>query len=415
MPSRTFSIVFARSRMRRLLAVVDKANISVYPATGINRWIVALTVLLGAGSLAIQELSAKDEVQAGPAARAATLQQTRERALDYLRTSQAADGSWTTPSSPGIAGLVVTAALRSGAKPDDPLVARGLKFLESFVQEDGGIYAPKSNHRNYETCISVLAFHEANKSGSYTKQIANAEKFLRKLQWDEDEGKDKSAPEYGGAGYGSKARPDLSNTQFLLEALKAAGVKSDDPAMQKALVFVSRSQNLESEANNTPFAAKVNDGGFFYTPAAGGDSMAGKTENGGLRSYASMTYAGLKSMLYAGVGPDDPRVKAAFTWIQKHYTVESNPGLEQQGLYYYHHTFAKALDALKMDLVEDADGKKHDWRQELTEHLASVQKSNGSWVNSAERWNEGDPNLATAYALLALSYCDPKPASTGKK
>src|SRR5262249_38250254 len=160
-----------------------------------------------------------------------------------------------------------------------------------------GIYVPKSRLQNYETCVALLAFHEANRDGRYDAIIADADKFLRKQQWDEDDGKEQSDPVYGGWGYGSGTRPDLSNTQFLLEALQAAGAKADDPAVRKALIFVSRSQNLETEANNSPLSAKVNDGGFFYTPAAQGASAAGKTDEGGLRSYGSMTYAGLKSML----------------------------------------------------------------------------------------------------------------------
>jgi squalene-hopene/tetraprenyl-beta-curcumene cyclase len=131
---------------------------------------------------------------------------------------------------------------------------------------------------------------------------------------------------------------------------------------------------------------------------------------GGLRSYASMTYAGLKSMIHAGLESDDPRVKAAFTWIQRFYTVDENPGLGQHGLYYYFHTFAKSLDVLDVDYLEDADGERHDWRKELTDKLADLQAPNGSWTNRAERWYERDPNLSTAYALLALAYCDPKPA-----
>jgi squalene-hopene/tetraprenyl-beta-curcumene cyclase len=175
--------------------------------------------------------------------------------------------------------------------------------------------------------------------------------------------------------------------------------------VQKALIFVSRCQNLESEINNTPFAAKVNDGGFFYTPAGKGGSPAGETENGGLRSYGTMTYAGLKSMLYAGLTADDPRVKAALEWIAKNYSVDQNPGLDQNGLFYYYHTFSKALAARGLDVVEDAKGNKHEWRRELAEQLEKTQKSNGSWVNTSPKWNEGDPNLATAFALLALSYC----------
>ena len=183
-------------------------------------------------------------------------------------------------------------------------------------------------YRNYETSLALMCFAEANRDGRYDKLIKNAEKFLKENQWDEAQGQDKSSPSYGGAGYGKHKRPDLSNTQFLVDALQAAGDGPDDEAMKKALVFVSRCQNLESEHNTPPFAAKNPDGGFYYTPAAGGESMAGKTPNGGLRSYGSMTYAGLKSMIYAGVGPDDPRVKAAIAVDPASTTTcRANPGM----------------------------------------------------------------------------------------
>jgi len=85
-----------------------------------------------------------------------------------------------------------------------------------------------------------------------------------------------------------------------------------------------------------------------------------------------------------------------------------------EGLYYYYHTFAKALDAFGIDEIEDATGVKHDWRRELAEELARRQHTNGSWVNTNSRWMEGDPNLATAFALLALSYCRPTPAKAAR-
>ena len=193
----------------------------------------------------------------------------------------------------------------------------------------------------------------------------------------------------------------------VLEALKAAGNGPDDPAVKKALIFVSRCQNLETEHNTTPFSTKNPDGGFYYTIAAGGESMAGKTDEGGLRSYGSMTYAGLKSMIYAGVGPDDPRVKAATAWIKKNYSLTENPGMQDAGLYYYYHTFSKALDAAKLDVFNSADGKPHNWRRELVEELSRRQRPDGSWSNENPRWMEGDANLATGYALLTLSYCRP--------
>lgn len=332
------------------------------------------------------------------------LSAARTRAVEFLRSAQQADGTWTTANSPGITGLVTASLLRSGLSADDPTVAKALAFLKSQVHKDGGIYFEQGNHRNYETCISIMAFREANKDGRYDVLLKQADAYIRGQQWDEGEGKDQNDPFYGGAGYGSKSRPDLSNTSFLIEALKAGGAGPDDPALQKALIFVSRCQNLESPANTTEFAAKVNDGGFYYTIAAGGSSMAGPTPEGGLRSYASMTYAGLKSMIYAGLGPDDPRVKAAMSWIQKHYTVAENPGMDQNGLYYYLQTFAKTLDAIGNEELVDVEGGKHDWKADLRKQLLTTQQSNGSWVNPTPRWMEGDPHLATAYALLTLSY-----------
>ncbi|MCA9005618.1 MAG: terpene cyclase/mutase family protein [Planctomycetaceae bacterium] len=341
------------------------------------------------------------------AARQQELKKIQTQGINFLKNSQLEDGLWTTETVPGISALVTTALLESGVPASDPVVAKALKRLEGYIQKDGGVYYEKSNHRNYETCISIMAFHAANKDGRYDSTIKNAEKFLRGLQWDEGEGIESSDTAYGGAGYGGHSRPDLSNTQYLIEALRKAGAKSDDPAIQKALVFVSRTQNLESEYNTTPFASKVDDGGFYYTPAAGGTSQAGQTPDGGLRSYGSMTYAGLKSMIYAGVNEDDKRVKAANEWIRRHYTLKENPGMELMGLFYYFHTFAKALDAMKVDQFKDAEGTQHNWRAELIEQLASLQQENGSWSNKQKRWYESDPNLATAYALLALSYCQP--------
>jgi squalene-hopene/tetraprenyl-beta-curcumene cyclase len=99
-----------------------------------------------------------------------------------------------------------------------------------------------------------------------------------------------------------------------------------------------------------------------------------------------MTYAGLKSMIYAGVGPDDPRVKAAFGWIKKHYDLTSNPGMHDAGLYYYYHTFAKALDAVGEKTFKSSDGVTHDWQSELIAELASRQREDGSWTHENERW-----------------------------
>lgn len=366
--------------------------------TRIACWSIAVCCGLLASSRASGQ-----ETQSAPSS--AKLDAAIGKAIGFLEQSQADDGSFSAASGPGITAIVASALLRNGRTVNDPVVAGALKYLEGHLHEDGGIYQEGSRYKNYETSLSIVCFQLANKDGRYDNLLAGAEKFVKAQQWDEDEGHEISSMSYGGAGYGSHSRPDLSNTSFLVDALHEIGRGEDDPALQKALLFISRCQNLESEHNTSPHAAKVNDGGFYYTVAAGGQSQAGQTPEGGLRSYGSMTYAGLKSMIYAGVSRDDPRVKAAYDWICKHYTVTENPGMGDNGLFYYYHTFAKALSTIGDEHVIAADGKSHNWRAELAEHLISLQKDDGSWINANARWLEGDPHLVTAYSLLALSYC----------
>jgi hypothetical protein len=348
-----------------------------------------------------------------PAARAADEAATRAaatRATAFLiEQGQAEDGSFSGQAGPAITALAVAALAKTGTPADAPAVRKGLDYLLRFRQADGGIHPEGSPVANYETSIALFALSACNADGRHDDTIRAAQAFVRGLQWDDGEGKGIGDPAYGGAGYGSKKRPDLSNTSFLIEALRSAGAGPDDPAIQRALVFVSRAQNLEGPANQLPFPAKNPDGGFYYTPAAGGESQAGKTPEGGLRSYGSMTYAGLKSMIFAGLSRDDPRVKAALEWLARHYTFAENPGLGEAGLYYYFQTAAKALEALGADTFTDAAGTAHAWRGELADALIARQQPDGSWVNANPRWMEGDPNLVTSYALLALASCLPKP------
>src|SRR5262245_43627847 len=258
-----------------------------------------------------------------------------------------------------------------------------------------------------------MALAAANREDRYKKVIGDAAEFLKKLQWDEEEGKTRKDDFYGGAGYDSKSRPDLSNTQIFLDALKDAGIPKDDPAPEKALILVSRCQNLKNESNDQPWADKINDGSFIYSAAGGGQTkVEGGSPETGFPGYGSMTYAGIKSMIYCGVSKDDKRIQKAYAWIQKHYTVDENPGMPKArrhwGLFYYYNTMAKCLDVLGVDYVEDDKGTKHDWRADITKALADKQQPNASFTNDQDRWMEGDANIVTGYALMALSYCKPR-------
>lgn len=333
-----------------------------------------------------------------------------QRGLDYLVASQSADGGWQAfgKSHPAITALAINSLARDPAYgPDHPAARRGLAYLLNFSQSDGGVYVEDEGHKNYHTSVALMAL-ASMKDPALADRIARAQNFLKEIQWDEGEGYETSHPWYGGQGYGRNKRPDLSNTQLMIEALHDSGLPPDDPAYKKAMIFISRCQMLDA-TNDQPFAQGSRDGGFVYTPANSGESMAGTDEVDGrprLRSYGSMTYAGFKSLLYAKVDRDDPRIKAAVEWIRRHYTLDANPNMpgkqSKEGLYYYYHTFARAMAVWGEESVVDDRGVAHPWREELTRKLISLQKSDGSWVNDADRWFEGNPHLVTSYAVLAL-------------
>ncbi len=351
------------------------------------------------------------------AARAGEWEDAVDKAVAFYRKTQEPSGAWASKLSPGVTGIVVTGLLKTGrVGAKDPMIDKALKHIESLINTKDGHIAGKGaavKLQNYVTAVNVLALVAAGRD-SHKAVIKDAAKFLRQLQWDEGEKKTEKDDFFGGAGYDSKSRPDLSNTQIFLDALVAAGVPKDDPAFRKALIFVSRCQNLQSEFNDMPWAAKINDGSFIYTAATGGDTkVTDKPDPAkGLPGYGSMTYAGVKSMIYCGVSKDDKRMVKAVGWLRANYSTEANPGMpgtrKEWGLYYYYHTMAKCLDAFGEDRFADDKGKKHDWRSDITKALVKRQGEDGSWTNKTDRWMEGDPHLVTGYALMTLGLTKPK-------
>jgi len=332
------------------------------------------------------------------------------------------DGGWSMArgaNKPAITAMVLKALVQH---PDfgieSPVVTKGFEVLLSYQQPDGGIYNPKEGMSNYTTAVAVMAM-AASQDPKYTEATDKAVKYLKGLQIlpgsESPDGTviDEKHPFVGGVSYGKHERPDLSNLGMWMQALKDAGVESDDPHMQRALLFVERCQN-RSESNPMPWAKEgSNDGGSVYAVAIRGSRTEGESKSGdgpggrGLRSYGSMTYVMFKSMLYAGVDREDGRVKAAFAWIRRYWRLDSNPNMpqtrSQEGLFYYYHMFAKALRAWGEPIIKDTDGAEHNWREELIDALAERVGKDGSWVNEgASRWEEGSAVLSTAYSVLAL-------------
>ncbi|MBX3353773.1 MAG: hypothetical protein KF684_12645 [Phycisphaeraceae bacterium] len=389
---------------------------------------------------------------------AAHREQAREmidRALAYLRTQQDAQtGGWAVnpsgPNYPAITGLVVRGMLldpRIDAR--DESVRRGVEFMLRYQQPDGGIYDRVLPSYNTALCLSALALVQRENAAAAIKP---AQDFLRSLQWSEQSDVPESTPEapekvtrehpfYGGMGYGRHGRPDLSNTALALQALHDSGLSSDDPAFQRALVFLARCQMVEG-VNDMPYAQGSSQGGFIYSTSINAEQVgSGQTQVGvpesfveetmddgtrvsRLRAYGSMTYAGFKSMLYANLSRDDVRVREAYDWMRRNYTLEENPQIGTEGMYYYLVMFSRAMDAwgdphitplrpaggegvgnataLPSDALVEGDSRV--WGNDLVQRLAELQNPDGSFRPLNDRWMENNPVLITAYALNALQH-----------
>lgn len=333
----------------------------------------------------------------------------------YLKSQQQLEGHWGDPKTPALTALALTGILRDpnydheAETPD--WVARGFDFLRSNQKSDGGIYG--KGLATYNTSTSMMAFLALGQKED-EPLLLKARAFLINQQTDWGNKGETDDQFDGGIGYGGTyAHSDMSNTYLSLEALyhtKQLATDSEHGKQPKldweaALTFVSRCQNLPG-SNDQAFASDdpENKGGFVYFP---NDSKAGEQElpDGtiALRSYGSMSYAGLLSFIYADLEKDDPRITAVMKWLGRNYTLAENPGLGEQGLYYYYQTIAKAFSAAGVDKFQLADGKEADWRMDLTRKLLAGQREDGSWINANSRWWENDPVLVTSYTLLSLA------------
>lgn len=361
-----------------------------------------------------------------------------DKAMAYLRSQQdAKTGGWSVPKEgpayPAITALVINGMLlQPGVDQKDPAVAAGAKYILGFRQPDGGIYDKILASYNTAICLSALSKLDTPEAKAAIKP---AQDFLKSLQFGEgartegplaaETGKvGKDHPYYGGVGYGRSGRPDLSNTTFFLQAMHDSGVPGDDPAFQRALVFLARTQMIEKGTdgktiNDMPYAKGSRQGGFIYSTSEGKEKVGTGQTNGGmieetmdngekvsrLRAYGSMTYAGFKSLIYAQLPPDDPRVLAALDWISKNYTLKENPGVGPEGLYYYFLTFARAMHARGAATVPvqgDDKTEQRDWANDLIDRLAEMQNEDGSFRSVHDRWLENNPVLIAAYSLIAL-------------
>jgi squalene-hopene/tetraprenyl-beta-curcumene cyclase len=339
------------------------------------------------------------------------VQRAIEKGNDFLKSSQNSNGWWSTPDHPSVTALALSAMMGepNARLKNSPEVKKGYAFVLSSVQPDGGIYV--TNLANYNTSICMMGLLAARDS-KYDSALRKARSFVAGGQADLGERGRMDTPWDGGVGYSHDAgRSDMNNTLTALEALYySKHLVADTETAGKdlnwaaAIQFLQNCQNLPGINKQDWVSTDARDrGGFVYDPdsskAGGVTNASGKVA---LRSYGSISYAGLLSYIYADVKKSDPRVQAVLDWLRLNFSLQENPGMGQQGYYYYLHLMTKALHAAQVDELQLKDGRPIDWRREVAMRLINYQKADGSWQNETGRWWEKDPNLVTAYSVMAL-------------
>lgn len=320
-----------------------------------------------------------------------------QRGRDYLLANFEPAGHWSDPQMPALTALPLWALCGCEDVPREVL-DKAAGFVLSTQREDGGFYVPKpgrggSGLGNYNTSVCLSALYVWGKAPAAA--LLKAREYIAGSQLTGD---DTLA---GGFGYDRLSRrryADLSNTSYALDAMRRTealeefrpGGRRVDVDWSAALAYVERLTRASGEEA----------GGAVYngrTPQAGETNATGKVM---LRTYGSMTYAAVLSMCHARLDRGDPRVRQSLEYCRRHWTLTENPGMGNQGLYYYYDILARALGAAGVDTVGE-----HEWKRELAGRLVELQRADGGWRNDNNRFWEKDGVLCTAFAMLALQIC----------
>jgi hypothetical protein len=293
-----------------------------------------------------------------------------------------AAGNWevgihSLPYPTGQTSLAILALITSGMSPDDEIIKKGLEYLRT-QQPD----------RTYTVALQTMAFAAANQPGDLRYIQRNVDWLLAargNIGWGYHKGMGNFA--------------DNSNTQYALLGLHEglhAGAKVD-PQVIKDL------QKLMVETQDRM-------GAWKYRPQSPTGSV-------------NMTTAGLSNLMITGMDLAISRQELnEKTGVAKHcgeYT-ENEPAA--RALAFLGERFPPRLTKASADVlfapasfyglygIERAGrftGQRyfggHDWYEVGCRYLVDIQKPDGSWAGDPNNHLDGDPLIATSFALLFLS------------
>ncbi|MEZ5965003.1 MAG: prenyltransferase/squalene oxidase repeat-containing protein [Planctomycetota bacterium] len=333
-------------------------------------------------------------------------------ATAWLLSQQREDGAFASPAygvlraAHSTTAFAAYALARSAGRP--PKQTHACQLALQFLRAAGVAPATQVDYPCYTAAYWILAARALGddlapelRAGDVTSAVA----FLRRHQLVEGRGWTTDDPEYGGFGYGVDAAPKpaerdavgMSTTRVAVEALVAAGVTADDPALCAARRFVERCQVWAPDQPERH-------GGFVFQPGDGPlASKAGRDDRGPL-PYASATCDGLLALTHLGQATS-PRAQAAMGWLRRHVAPPTVAGFEasdarhrpyEEGLRLY------ALAALRAAIRVGPEWWAREWGPAIVAAVASRQGASGAIVGWSPLLKEDDRLVATVLGLLAL-------------
>ena len=404
---------------------------------GSRRWFLKTVSVGGCAWLAGCGSTGSVGTKPGEPTRVERIDEALSSARQFLLGRQSDDGGWHSDvygpfkEGPALTPLVMRTLATLPASEDlERAFRKGADYLAAQIKADGTVtVGPHGLDYPVYSAAGAVEVLSQPANARHRKARDAWMAYLRERQLTEDLGWQPNDKPYGGWGYAPrlprKPKPgeplppltesNLSATVFALEALQAAGVKPDDPAFRKAVVFVRRCQNFSDDAKQRE--ADFDDGGFYfiYDDAVRNKAgVAGKDRGGRERfvSYGSTTADGWRALTLCGRPADDPRVVAARSWSETNFRADAHPGKypadrrhNRDAVYYYYcSSVARALMAARLEELRTTDGMVR-WAEALAGELIKRQRKDGSWSNPLVPQREDDPLVATPLAGLALAKC----------
>ncbi len=313
-----------------------------------------------------------------------TAEQVREaidRARAYLIRRQQPDGSWRPgyEAQPGgVTALCTLALLQAGVEPEEEPIQLALKHLRKIRPE-----------RTYVVSLQIMVFCKVGLERD-RPLVAHRVAWLESTQI--SDGYMRGAWSYPGLGQTG----DNSNSQFALLALHEAerfGVEVDARTWRLANAYWQGSQN--------------DDGSWGYKPGRSGTGSmtcagitslvitAGRVQEGNARVDGDRIRCCLEAP------SDGSPIRRAMQWLGRNFAVAANPYSSLQGkghLLYYLYGVERVGRLTAQRFIGD-----HDWYREGADFLLRMKGGAVSdhWVGELN--DEGNPLVATSFALMFLS------------